>query len=95
MRPIKWIETTEEKYNEMMNVLPPAVMMVGGFLVGEPWDHDGENHAARYEAFVKTQDGKFMVSDGPVTARQFGEYYAPRYASAVATAVRQEREAML
>ena len=41
---ITWIETTEERYYEMLGVLPPASQgsMIGahGFQVGEPMDHN-------------------------------------------------------
>jgi len=32
-------ECTEERYNEMLGVLPPALWLAKGFLVGEPHDH--------------------------------------------------------
>ncbi len=30
---------TEERYWEMLEVLPPAIMDGKGFMVGEPWSH--------------------------------------------------------
>ena len=30
---------TAERYDEMMNIMPPAVFDRYSFLVGEPWDH--------------------------------------------------------
>jgi hypothetical protein len=38
--PITWAECTKARYWEMLEVLPPAVQRSGGFLVGEPMDHD-------------------------------------------------------
>jgi hypothetical protein len=32
-------ECTEERYDEMLGILPPAMMSSNGFLVGEPFDH--------------------------------------------------------
>lgn len=34
----QWIEVTEERYDEMLGVLPPEIMTGLGFLVGEPSD---------------------------------------------------------
>lgn len=66
-----WKECSEERYDEMLGVLPPASMRVpmgaqNGFLVGEPFTHrvcnvTGEMRAD-YAAFVCI-DGKFY--EGP------------------------------
>jgi hypothetical protein len=32
-------ECTAERYEEMLGVLPPALWLAKGFLVGEPFDH--------------------------------------------------------
>jgi len=32
-------ECSEERYDEMLGILPPALMLGRGFLVGEPFDH--------------------------------------------------------
>ena len=32
-------ECSEERYDEMLGILPPALMIGKGFLVGEPFDH--------------------------------------------------------
>ena len=32
-------ECTEERWDEMLGVLPPALWIAKGFLVGEPFDH--------------------------------------------------------
>lgn len=67
----QWREVSEERYDEMLGVVPPATMRCGlgmqsGFLVGEPFTHrlcavSGEVRAD-YAAFAKI-DGKFY--EGP------------------------------
>lgn len=37
--PQVWEEVSEERYDEMLGVLPPAIMTGFGFLVGEPSTH--------------------------------------------------------
>jgi hypothetical protein len=32
-------ECSEERYDEMLEILPPALWLAKGFLVGEPFDH--------------------------------------------------------
>lgn len=68
--PIVWSETTEEKYWEMLEVLPPAAMSNGGFLVGEPFDHDASNGQPRYEGFKQSGD-KYFVGSRPMTRKEF------------------------
>ena len=57
---VNWQPTTETTYWKMLEVLPPALMNPGCFLVGEPFDH---GHCAvtgdirpRYEAFIQIGD---------------------------------------
>ena len=64
-----WKITTEERYDEMLGVLPPAAYSLYGFLVGEPMDHDREGWP-RFSAFVEVE-GKFYESKQPLTAREF------------------------
>lgn len=33
----RWCETTEEQYNDMLNILPPMAWYGGGFFVSEPY----------------------------------------------------------
>jgi hypothetical protein len=59
-------ECTEERYDEMLGVLPPALWIAKGFLVGEPFDHrtckiSGAVRAT-YAAFI-CHGGKFY--EGP------------------------------
>lgn len=59
---ITWNETTEERYDEMLCILPPAVMTGIGYLVGEPMDHDRcpitGYFGPRFSAFAKV-NGKY------------------------------------
>jgi hypothetical protein len=68
--PITWDETTEAKFTEMLEVLPPAAMVRGGFLVGEPWDHDAGNGQPRFDAFRQIGD-RFEAASRPMTRAEF------------------------
>ena len=68
--PIKWEETTEEKFSYMLEVLPPAAMHGGGFLVGEPTDHHAVTGQPRFGA-CKEQDGKYYAANRPLTRAEF------------------------
>lgn len=53
-------EVSEERYDEMLCVLPPERMAHGAFLVGEASDHAKDlsgNFSARYELYF-IKDGK-------------------------------------
>lgn len=43
-KPDAWIPTTENMYNEMLNVLPPRAWTGGAFLVGEAYTHNAEGY---------------------------------------------------
>lgn len=68
--PVVWRPCSAERYEDMLNVLPPAAHERGGFLVGEPWDHDAGNWQPRYAAF-RRQGAAFYESDRPVTRAEF------------------------
>lgn len=70
--PVTWAETTEAKYWEMLEVLPPAFHNDFGFLVGEPWDHHATSGAPRFAAY-RQKDGKFFVASRPMTRREFAQ----------------------
>lgn len=74
MNTSKWTLTTEEKYDEMLGVLPPALalMLDRGFLVGEPMDHDPITGRPRYSAFRRIAD-QYFESNAPMTTREFRE----------------------
>lgn len=74
---ITWIETTEERYYEMLGVLPPAsqgsMLGANAFQVGEPMDHN-ERGQPRFSAFkeeVRVMGSKFYESAEPLTFREF------------------------
>jgi len=69
--PIAWCLSTEEQYDEMLNVLPPAAFHRGGFLVGEPDDHDCTSGQPRYTAYRRYGD-KFYKANRPMTCKEFG-----------------------
>ena len=68
--PVTFKEVTEERYDEMLNVLPPAVWEISkGFLVGEPHDHDDEGRA-RFAAFFR-KNGAYFEATRPMSVREF------------------------
>ena|SRR5690349_14934232 len=70
--PIEWTETTEERYIEMLEVLPPAFWQGGGFLVGEPSDHHATTGRPRFSGFREIQ-GKFFEANRPMTVQEMRE----------------------
>jgi hypothetical protein len=69
-------EVTEARFDEMLGVLPPALHLSKGFLVGEPHDHrkckvTGQT-APTFAAFF-THRGKFFESD-PMTFAEFRRF---------------------
>jgi hypothetical protein len=59
-------ECTEERFDEMLEILPPALWLAKGFLVGEPFDHRScsvtNTVRASYAAFFQHK-GKFYEGD--------------------------------
>jgi hypothetical protein len=68
--PITWEPTTEERYWEMLECLPPAAYIVEGFLVGEPYDHHATTGQPRYEAFIK-RNGQYLHASRPMRKSEF------------------------
>lgn len=68
--PIEWIPTTHDRYHEMLNVLPPELWIGGGFLVGEPMDHDVTNGQPRYSAYWH-RGGEYVKASRPLTRAEF------------------------
>ena len=66
----KFSKTTEEKFWEMLGVLPPAFQTGYGFLVGEPMDHNAQGQP-RFTAFIEYPRGTFFESVGPMTIAEF------------------------
>lgn len=69
--PISWNETTEDEFNEMLCILPPADRCQGGFLVGEPGDHYADTGESRYQAYRETVDGRFLRSNRCLSRAEF------------------------
>jgi hypothetical protein len=65
---------TKERYWEMLEILPPAVWLNGGFLVGEPWRHNDEG-LPMYAAFT-TRNGRYYEHSEPMTVRDFRKMLA-------------------
>jgi hypothetical protein len=84
---INWTETTEERFDEMLGCLPPAIMYRGGFLVGEPFDHRvctiGKAYAPTFTAFTKVGDRYFEAVEC-LTVAEF-KAVDPAAAAAAAT----------
>ncbi len=70
--PLEWDETTREKYEEMLNCLPPEDFnrSFTAFLVGEPSDHHATTGQPRYQAF-QIHSGKYWQSNRPITRKEF------------------------
>lgn len=66
----KWIESTEKRYWYALECLPPAYRAGGGFLLGEPYDHNAYGEP-RYPAYVERSDGSFWESAAPMTVAEF------------------------
>jgi hypothetical protein len=66
-------ETTAERYNEALEILPPALWLANRFLMGEPADHRRctitKKVSPTYSAFFFAY-GKFYESD-PMTVPEF------------------------
>jgi len=68
------IPTTEERYEEMLEILPPIAFDGNNFLVGEPFTHRvcsvTGNFSATYDGYCF--DGEhYLVTDQDVTRAEF------------------------
>lgn len=81
-------EVSAERYDEMLGVLPPERMAYGGFLVGEPTDHGGEGHAARYALYI-TEKGKYYYA-GLATCKDFDTFTIPAWRVILADEISKE-----
>jgi len=64
--PITWSAVPEEVFYEMLEVLPPAFLRGGAFLVGEPADHCVVTGSPRFAAFRQRGD-LYYASNRPLT----------------------------
>lgn len=62
-------KVTEERYDEMLGVLPPALWLSYGFLVGEAMDHNS-NGQPTFSAFVNKGEDFFELAE-PMTMAEF------------------------
>ncbi len=73
--PIVWRRTSERRYHEMLEVLPPARWIGGAFLVGEPTDHSAATGAPRFSAYRRIGSSEdftgYEVANRPLTVREF------------------------
>ena len=71
-----WKEVDEERYWEMLEILPPIDWeMSRGFMVGEAWDHKrcsvtGAIDATAFGAFAR-KDGKYYECLQPMTRAEW------------------------
>jgi hypothetical protein len=68
--PVEWVETNEETFHEMLNVLPPAAWHGGAFLVGEASDHSYSTGRPRFQCYRECA-GQFHASSRPMTHKEF------------------------
>lgn len=70
-----WLDSTQERYWYMLEVLPPAAQLPSGFLVGEPADHRTCQVTGkvlpRYEAYVNCGHDGFWTAERPLTIPEF------------------------
>ena len=67
-----WIAITREKYWEMLEVLPPAAMRNGAFMVGEAMDH--HKGSPRFSCFKQVGEEYFELSQ-PITMKRFVQLF--------------------
>ena len=71
---ISFKEVDEARYDEMLGVLPPALWIDKGFLVGEPFDHrrckTTGHFTASFAAFIRYR-GKYYESEEAMTVDEF------------------------
>lgn len=65
-----WKRTTKARYWDMLEVLPPAVMGRGAFMVGEPIDHDPATGQPTFRGF-KEVGGQYFEAVEPMTIPAF------------------------
>ena len=71
-------EIDSDLYWYFLEVLPPRIMRVYGFLVGEPYTHNNKNEAV-YSSFYQSPDGKRFYYGGLKTAIQFVDPSEKKY----------------
>jgi hypothetical protein len=64
-----WKEVSVDRYTEMLEILPPALYLLHGFLVGEPTRHNSDG-APMFMPFLELE-GKFYEGSGSLTKAEF------------------------
>lgn len=72
---ITWKEVTESRYDEMLGILPPALWVGHGFLVGEPWRHNDRDEPM-FAPFLHFRD-RFWEGSEPMTIPEFRAFNPP------------------
>jgi len=72
MQDFTWTPISEETYDYRLEALWPACNMKRPrmFLLGEPYDHEGDGYSARYLAHMQDTDG-YWTGSRPVTRSEF------------------------
>lgn len=70
-----WTEVTEQRYDEMLGVLPPAIYTQHGYLVGEPVTHNAKGQPV-FDAFIRFRRNGYefycyFECDTPMTVQEF------------------------
>ena len=68
--PGRWVPVTEDRFHEMLNVLPPAAWHGGAFLVGEASDHHAASGRPRFTC-CREKGGEFAEYSRPMTHKEF------------------------
>jgi hypothetical protein len=79
--PVVLEPTTRREYWNMLEVLPPACMMLGCFLVGEPYDHHAGTGAPRFAAYFQVGNS-YSKANRPMTVKEFKAMLSARSAKA-------------
>jgi hypothetical protein len=71
---MEWKEVSAERFDEMLNILPPGVWNALGFLVGEPVTHRictiSNQFAPTFTVFTSYR-GKYFEDQEPITVPEF------------------------
>jgi hypothetical protein len=67
---VRWVPITAERYDEMLNILPPIGWCAAGFLVMEPIDDCPETRLPRFGAF-RQQGAEYFESSRPITRAEW------------------------
>lgn len=92
--PIELQSTTQEQYWEMLEVLPPAFMALGCFLVGEAMDHHALTGQPRYSAYFQVGN-HYSVANRPLTVLEMKRLLSVRSAKFAAEVAEASEQTIL